>query len=63
MGFKWNPALREPDNVHQEIKKMLKKAVGPQRVGSHDPLLEDCTKELMLKFGSLQGDPIPLLVR
>jgi hypothetical protein len=63
MGFKWSPALRRPDKAHQEIRKMLRYAIGPQSVGKHDALSEDCAKQLMLQFGSLRGNPIHLIER
>lgn len=63
MDFKWGVTLRQADKIHQEVRKMFRKGIGPQRIGSHDEFLEDCTKDLMLSFAALQGDPIPLVTK
>lgn len=55
--------MREPDKAHQEMKKMLRQGVGPQNVASHDVLVEDCTKVLMIQLRSLRGHPTPLVQR
>lgn len=63
MDWKWHVGLRQPDKSHQEIRKMLRRGIGPGRIGSHDNLIEDCCKELVLNFGNLQGDPTPTVAK
>lgn len=63
MDYKWDIVLRQADKTHQEVRTMLRKGIGPQRIGSHDEFLEDCTKDLMLNLATLQGNPIPVVTR
>jgi hypothetical protein len=61
MDWGWALTIRQADKTHQEIRKMFKQGIGPQRIGSHDELLEDCTKDLMLNFATLEGSPTPMI--
>lgn len=63
MDWKWGLPLRQADKNHQEMRKMLRRGIGPQRIGSHDELLEVCAKELILNFRIAKGDPIPLITK
>ncbi|PVF98200.1 cytochrome P450 [Serendipita vermifera] len=61
MDWGWFPTLRQPDKTHQEVRRMLNRGIGPQRIGSHNELFEDCVKELVLNLQTLRGDPTPLV--
>jgi hypothetical protein len=42
---------------------MLRKAIGPQRVGSYDPLIEAQVARLMPVLNTFQGNPIDMMLR
>ncbi|KAG8825364.1 hypothetical protein FRC19_011601 [Serendipita sp. 401] len=55
MGLSWSLAFMQPGPHHSNQRKMLRKAIGPARVSSHDPRIEQMTNDLMLKFFNFQG--------
>ncbi|PVF93462.1 cytochrome P450 [Serendipita vermifera] len=58
MGWHWSVLFLQsshPSHVNQ--RKMLRKAMGPQRVGSHDITIESTVAKLMLELETLQGNP------
>jgi hypothetical protein len=59
MEWNWFPTLRQPDKTHQDVRKMLNRGIGPQKLGSHHELFETCTKEFLLNLNTIQGDPVP----
>ncbi|KIM28318.1 hypothetical protein M408DRAFT_329423 [Serendipita vermifera MAFF 305830] len=63
MGFQWSPVLAQPGLHHSNQRKMLRRGIGPQRVGSHDPIIEKNITKLMLTLQRFQGDPHPLMLR
>jgi hypothetical protein len=63
MDWKWGLPLRPADKTHQEMRKMLRRGIGSQRIGSHDDLFDECAKELMLHFQVTRGEPIPVITK
>jgi cytochrome P450 len=57
MGWKWLTTLLQPGPNHLSQRKMLRRAIGPQRVGSHDPLIESDVAKLMNVLSTFQGNP------
>lgn len=62
LGWSWNLTGRAADSTHEQIRQMLRRGIGPQRVSSHDPLIERSTHELLLKLNGLMGDPSPSVI-
>jgi cytochrome P450 len=58
MGWDWSVGFRQADETHQTIRKMLRTGIGPQRVGSHDPLIERTAVKWLLTIQDLKGDPV-----
>ncbi|KIM19583.1 hypothetical protein M408DRAFT_31100 [Serendipita vermifera MAFF 305830] len=63
MGIHWSTAVIQPGLPHSAQRKMLRRGIGPQRVGSHDPIIEKNVAKLMLTLQNFQGDPHPILLR
>ncbi|KIM28319.1 hypothetical protein M408DRAFT_69838 [Serendipita vermifera MAFF 305830] len=62
MGNQWSPAFIQPGPDHSNQRKMLRRGLGPQRVGSHDQTIEKNVTQLMLSLRSSQGDPHHLII-
>ncbi|KIM28311.1 hypothetical protein M408DRAFT_329417 [Serendipita vermifera MAFF 305830] len=63
MGFQWDLAFIQPGPNHSNQRKMLRRGIGPQRVGSHDQTIEKNVTKLMMSLSSSQGDPHHLIIR
>jgi hypothetical protein len=46
-----------------EQRKMLRRGIGPQRVGSHSENVEKNTTKLMLELSQFEGNPRELIKR
>lgn len=57
VGWSWNLGLVQPGIHHYNQRKMLRRAIGPQRVGSHDPLIESVVANLMTVLNTFEGNP------
>ncbi|PVF93579.1 cytochrome P450 [Serendipita vermifera] len=57
VGWNWNLGLVQPGIHHSNQRKMLRRAIGPQRVGSHDPLIESVVAKLMTVLNTFEGNP------
>ncbi|KAG8753458.1 hypothetical protein FRC14_006019 [Serendipita sp. 396] len=55
MDLAWSFAFMQPGVHHSNQRKMMRKAIGPSRVGSHDPQIEQGCSNLMLKYSEFQG--------
>ncbi|KIM28320.1 hypothetical protein M408DRAFT_23723 [Serendipita vermifera MAFF 305830] len=62
MGIQWSTVVIQPGPHHSNQRKMLRRGIGPQRVRSHDPIIEKNVAELMIKLQTFQGNPYPLMV-
>jgi cytochrome P450 len=62
MSFGWLIAFLEPGPHHTERKKMVRKGLGPQRIGAHEEKVESNADKLMLTFNDFRGDPLPHLL-
>jgi cytochrome P450 len=47
MSFKWSTAFIQPGPSHSNQRKMLRRGIGPQSVGSYDPSIEVEVAKLM----------------
>jgi len=61
MGLEWTLAFRQPDSHVWEQRKMLRRGIGPQRVGSHGEKIERNTTKLMLELDTFEGNPRSLI--
>jgi cytochrome P450 len=57
MKLGWSPAFVQPGPNHSNQRKMLRRAIGPQRVASYDPTMEFEVAKFMLELGTFQGHP------
>jgi cytochrome P450 len=63
MGWKWRLALLDSGPSHSNQRKMLRKGIGPQRLGGHNPIIERITAKLMLELRDFKGDPPSLVMK
>jgi hypothetical protein len=63
MSWGWGMVFLEPGPHHSEQRKMLRKGIGPQRIGSHGEKVEKNADKLMLTFNNFRGDPFPHILR
>jgi hypothetical protein len=57
MGWQWNPLFIQPGVHLANQRKMFRRAMGPQRVGSHDPLIEFEVSKLLTVLETFKGSP------
>lgn len=57
MGWNWSLAFIPQGPAHQTGRKMLRRGIGPQRIGAHFPLFEAAAANLVIKLNQFQGDP------
>ncbi|KIM28308.1 hypothetical protein M408DRAFT_23712 [Serendipita vermifera MAFF 305830] len=57
MGINWSTSSIQPGPLHSERRKMLRRGIGPQRVGLHDPIIEKGINKLMVTLQNFRGDP------
>ncbi|KIM28405.1 hypothetical protein M408DRAFT_23786 [Serendipita vermifera MAFF 305830] len=62
MGLAWTLPNLPPGGKHAEVRKMMRRAIGPQRVGHHDPVVEKCAARLALKLQTVKGDPSQIIL-
>ena len=53
----------QPGPHLSEQRKMLRRGIGPQRVGSHDEKIEKHATRLMVALNNFQGNPRKLIQR
>jgi hypothetical protein len=63
MGMKWALAHVQPGPYFSEQRKLLRRGIGPQRVGSHDEKIEKHATHLMVALNSFEGSPHELIQR
>lgn len=63
MGLQWTTTFLQPGLHHSAQRKMLRRGIGPQRVGSHNPNVERNAVEMVLSLQSFEGNPHPLVLR
>lgn len=61
MGWEWEMPLLQPGLRHSNQRKMLRRAIGPQRVGSHDIRTESEIAKLMTILDTFEGAPIGVI--
>ncbi|KIM28312.1 hypothetical protein M408DRAFT_329418 [Serendipita vermifera MAFF 305830] len=63
MRIKWLTSLIQPGLHHSNQRKMLRRGIGPQRVGSHDSIIESNASKLMITLQNFNGDPRSLILQ
>lgn len=64
MGWQWSLAFMDAVPTHANQRKMLRRGIGPQRIGSHNHIFEKVAAKLMLELHNLKGDfPSPLVLK
>jgi cytochrome P450 len=63
MGMDWVVAHIQPGPRLSEQRKMLRRGIGPQRVGSHDEKIEKHATRLMVSLNNFKGSPRELIQR
>jgi hypothetical protein len=58
MGWVWSVAFMEPGPTHSIQRRMLRKGIGSQRVGSYDSLIESEVIEFMPVLAGFKGSPV-----
>ena len=61
MGMHWVLAHIQPGPYFSEQRKMLRRGIGPQRVGSHNEKIEKHTTQLMVALSNFEGSPHELI--
>lgn len=61
MGWDWDLAFIQPGPHHSNQRKMLRRVIGPQTVGQHDPLIESTVAKFMTVLETFQGNPNDLV--
>ncbi|PVF92957.1 cytochrome P450 [Serendipita vermifera] len=57
MGTGWSVSLLQPGHHHTNQRKMLRRGIGPQRIGSYDSWIESSVAKLMPELENFQGNP------
>jgi len=63
MGWHWSLSFLQPGQHHSDQRKMLRRGIGPQRVGSHNDKIEKNTAELLMALQGFEGNPFSSLLR
>ncbi|PVF97327.1 cytochrome P450 [Serendipita vermifera] len=63
MDLGWSTAFIQPGPHHSNQRKMLRRGIGPQRIGSYDSLIETAVAKLMAELETFQGNPSPTILR
>ncbi|PVF97364.1 cytochrome P450 [Serendipita vermifera] len=58
IGWQWLLSLVQPGSSHSAQRKMLRKGIGPQRVGSHDHIIDSEVGNMVAMWEGFQGTPI-----
>jgi len=61
--MQWVLAHIQPGPHFQEQRKMLRRGIGPQRIGSHNEKIEKHATRLMVALNSFKGSPHELIQR
>lgn len=62
MGWKWSPAFAQPNPHYANQRKMLRRGIGPQRIATHNLVIERQTNALLLKLSTFQGYVPPVIM-
>ncbi|PVF92950.1 cytochrome P450 [Serendipita vermifera] len=58
MGWVWSMAFMQPGHTHSLQRKMLRRSIGSQRVGSYNSLIEIEVTEFMAVLADFEGNPV-----
>ncbi|PVG04930.1 cytochrome P450 [Serendipita vermifera] len=59
LGWDWMLAFVQPNSHHANQRKMFRRGIGPQKINSHDELIESEVEKLMPVLQTFQGNPLP----
>jgi cytochrome P450 len=57
MGWGWNVVIAQPGPFHSECRTIFKRAIGPNEVVKHDPLIHEEARNLLDGLEKVRGDP------
>jgi hypothetical protein len=57
MGWDWALSFLQPTAHHSNQRKMLRRGIGPQRITSHDNLIESEAAKLATELEKFEGNP------
>jgi hypothetical protein len=57
MGAGWSAPFIQPGLHHSNQRKMLRRGIGPQRIGTYDSLIESAIAKLMATLETFEGNP------
>jgi cytochrome P450 len=57
MGFKWSLLQTQPGPDFNELRKIIRRVLGPQSVDDYDPLMEQEADALVARLRDFSGDP------
>jgi cytochrome P450 len=57
MKVGWSTAFIQPGTSHSNQRKMLRRGIGPQRIGSYDPTMEFEIARFMPELEAFEGNP------
>jgi hypothetical protein len=57
MEWHWSLIHIKATQHHSNQRRMLRQTIGPQRVASHDPMIESAVENLMVELETFQGNP------
>jgi hypothetical protein len=61
LGWEWEMPMLQPNSHLINQRKMLRRAIGPQRVASHDRRIEYEVAQIMTVLNTFQGAPIDVV--
>lgn len=62
MGFGWNLIQTQPSHRgFIEMRKIFRKAIGPQSVSDFDRLIEQEAASFVQRLSGFSGDPLPII--
>lgn len=63
MKTAWATSFIQPGHRHSQQRKMIRRGIGPQRVGSYDSSIETEVAKLMVELEMLEGSPVSTVNR
>jgi hypothetical protein len=63
MDFGWSISLRQPGKEFNEQRKVFRKGIGAQSVSQYDGFVNSEAEQLVKKFSTFSGDPMPAIER
>ncbi|PVF95231.1 cytochrome P450 [Serendipita vermifera] len=61
MGFSWSLLQTQPGPDFNELRKIIRRVLGPQSVDDYDPLMEQEAETLVARLKDFSGDPTDMI--